>query len=80
MDERKARLERLSIIDPDHYHLLKDEQRKKEEDKLAALILEGLEGESTPLTKQDLADIRAEGLALVEARKKEADERKPSNT
>jgi hypothetical protein len=80
MEERKAKLERISIIDPDHYHLLTDEQRKKAEDKLAALILDGLQGESTPLTKQDLANIRAEGLALVEARKKEADERKPNHT
>ncbi len=73
-DERKARLERLSIIDPDHYHLLTDEQRAKAEDKLLALILEGMEGEATPMTKQDWADIRAEGLARVEARKKERNE------
>jgi hypothetical protein len=80
MDERKAKLERISIIDPDHYHLLADEQRKKEQDKLAALILEGMEGEPSPMTQQDWADIRAEGLTMVEARKKEADETKSSNT
>jgi antitoxin ParD1/3/4 len=70
-DERKARLDRLSIIDPDNYHLLTDEQRAKAEEKLLALILEGMEGEPSPMTAQDWADIRAEGMALVEARKKD---------
>lgn len=65
-DEHESR----AIVNPDHYHLLTDEQRKKAEDRLEALLLEGLEGEATEMTKQDWIDVRERALARVEERKK----------
>jgi hypothetical protein len=42
--------------------------RRKAQSELEALILEGLKGPFSPMTKEDWASIRAEGLKRLEAR------------
>ena len=49
---------------------MQDDQKRKAEDELERLLLEGLESEETLMTAQDWIDIRKEGRALVRARKK----------
>lgn len=51
--------------------LIRDDEKRKAEERLEALLLEGLESEETELTRQDLSDIRKEALAQVKARKKQ---------
>jgi antitoxin ParD1/3/4 len=49
--------------------LVRDAQKRKAEERLAALLLEGLEsGESTPMTGQDWSDIREEVHRRAQAR------------
>ncbi len=50
--------------------LIRQDERRKSQESLEALLLEGLKGEETPLTAKDWAHIRKEGRALVKARKK----------
>ncbi|SFU52766.1 ribbon-helix-helix domain-containing protein [Nitrosospira multiformis] len=72
---REDEYESRAIVNPDHYHLLTPEQRQKAEDKLEALLLEGMEGEATEMTEQDWIDLRKRARARVEERrKKEAGE------
>ena len=50
--------------------LIRDDEKRKAQEKLEALLIEGLEsGEATEMTPQDWADIRAEALKQFEARK-----------
>jgi hypothetical protein len=42
--------------------------RHKSQSELEALILEGLKGPFSPMTKEDWAAIRSEGLKRIEAR------------
>ena len=49
--------------------LIRQDERRKSQESLEALLLEGLKGEETPLTPQDWADIRKEGQARAKARK-----------
>jgi len=46
-------------------------EKRKAEQRLEELLLEGLESEESPLTKQDFEDIRKEALAQLKRRKKE---------
>jgi antitoxin ParD1/3/4 len=50
--------------------LIRDDEKRKAEGRLEALLLEGLSGEQSKLTRKDFADIRAEALALVQKKKK----------
>jgi antitoxin ParD1/3/4 len=50
--------------------LIREDEKRKAEERLAALLLEGLSGEETKLTRKDFADIRAEALAAVQKKKK----------
>jgi antitoxin ParD1/3/4 len=50
--------------------LIRDDEKRKAENRLEALLREGLESEETDLTREDFDDIRSEGLALLKARKK----------
>ena len=50
--------------------LIRDDEKRKAEEQLEALLLEGLSGEETKLTRKDFADIRAEAVALVKKKKK----------
>jgi antitoxin ParD1/3/4 len=49
--------------------LIRDDEKRKAEDRLEALLLEGLESEESPLTREDWAAIRREALARVGAKK-----------
>jgi antitoxin ParD1/3/4 len=50
--------------------LIRDDERRKVQEKLEALLLEGLAGgEATEMTRQDWSEIRAEGLKEFGARK-----------
>lgn len=50
--------------------LIRDDERRKAQEKLEALLIEGIEsGEATKMTRQDWSDIRAEAIKQFEARK-----------
>ena len=46
----------------------KDDETRKAQEELEALLLEGLQGEETPMTAQDWIDIRKEGRARAKGR------------
>lgn len=50
--------------------LIREDEKRKAEARLEALLLEGLETEETELTPQDFDSIRKQALALLKARKK----------
>ena len=50
--------------------LIREDEKHKAEDRLQALLLEGLASKETELTRQDFEDIRKEALARLRARKK----------
>lgn len=50
--------------------LIREDEKRKAQERLEALLLEGLESEASPLTRKDLKDIRNEALALLKTRKK----------
>ncbi len=50
--------------------LIRDDEKRKAEDRLEALLLEGLESDDAPLTSEDWAAIRRDALARVGAKKK----------
>jgi antitoxin ParD1/3/4 len=49
--------------------LIRADEKRKAEEKLETLLLEGLQGEEIPLTKSDWQAIKKEALAQVKARK-----------
>ena len=52
--------------------LIREDEKRKAETRLEALLLEGLESEESDLTPQDFADIRREALARLKSRKKQS--------
>ena len=50
--------------------LIRDDEKRTAETRLEALLLEGLEGEDSALTRQDFDDIRSEALAQFKRHKK----------
>jgi antitoxin ParD1/3/4 len=50
--------------------LIRDDEKRKAEDRLESLLLEGLESDESPLTNEDWAAIRRDALARVGAKKK----------
>jgi antitoxin ParD1/3/4 len=62
-------MQTMNISLPDPLKDFIDEKRKVEE-RLEALLLEGLESDESVLTKQDFEDIRSEALAQLKRRKK----------
>ena len=52
--------------------LIRDDEKRKAEERLEALLLEGLEGEDSELTRQDFDDIRKEALARLKRHKKKS--------
>jgi antitoxin ParD1/3/4 len=52
--------------------LIRNDEKRKAEERLEALLLEGLEGEETPLTRQDFDDIRREAREELKRRKKKS--------
>jgi antitoxin ParD1/3/4 len=51
--------------------LIREDERRKAEERLEALLLEGLESDKSDLTRRDFEDIRKEALARLKARKKQ---------
>ena len=49
--------------------LIRDDEKRKAQDQLEALLLEGLRGDDTPLTRDDWSAIRQAAIAQVKARK-----------
>jgi antitoxin ParD1/3/4 len=50
--------------------LIRGDEKRRAEERLEALLLEGLEGQESPLTREDWTAIRNEALSRVAARKK----------
>ena len=50
--------------------LIRDDEKRKAEEQLETLLLEGLQGEKTELTRDDWAAIRKEARARLAANKK----------
>ena len=48
--------------------LIREDEKRKAQERLEALLLEGLQGEESPLTQEDWASIRREALARARAR------------
>ena len=51
--------------------LIRHDEKRKAEQRLETLLLEGLESEESELTRQDFDDIRKEALAQLKRRKKQ---------
>jgi antitoxin ParD1/3/4 len=50
--------------------LIRDDEKRKAQEKLEALLIEGIEsGEATEMTRQDWSEIRREAVRQFEARK-----------
>jgi antitoxin ParD1/3/4 len=50
--------------------LIRHDDKRKAEERLEALLLEGLEGEESELTRHDFDAIRQEAMAQLKRRKK----------
>ena len=61
---------RYSSVSEYMRELIREDEKRKAEERLEALLLEGLQSEETELTHDDWKDIRKEALAQVKARKK----------
>lgn len=51
--------------------LIRDDEKRKAEERLETLLLEGLESEESELTPRDFAEIRKQALAEFKRRKKQ---------
>jgi len=51
--------------------LIRDDEKRRAEDRLGALLMEGLKSEETRLTRQDFKDVRKQALAQLRRRKKQ---------
>lgn len=51
--------------------LIREDEKRKAQDRLEALLLDGLEGEDSELTHQDFEEIRKEALAQLKRREKQ---------
>lgn len=51
--------------------LIREDEKRKAEERLEALLLEGLQSEESNLTHLDFEDIRKEALVQLKARKKQ---------
>lgn len=49
--------------------LIREDEKRKAEERLEALLLEGLQGKETAVTREDWNAIRKEALATLKARK-----------
>lgn len=61
---------RYSTVSEYIRELIRDDEKRKAEERLEALLLEGLESKESELTRQDFDDIRKEALAQLKLRKK----------
>lgn len=49
--------------------LIRDDEKRKAQEKIEALLMEGIQSEPTEMTRQDWDDIRREALNQFEVRK-----------
>ena len=47
--------------------VIRDDERRKAEEQLEALLLEGMRGEKSELTRQDFEEIRRDALARLKS-------------
>ncbi|MGE0705736.1 MAG: type II toxin-antitoxin system ParD family antitoxin [Vicinamibacterales bacterium] len=59
---------RYSSVSEYMRELIREDERRRAQEQLETLLLEGLAGEKTALTRQDFDDIRREALARVQSR------------
>ena len=52
--------------------LIRDDEKRKAEGRLEALLLEGLDSEESELTRQDFEAIRKEAMSRLKRRKKKS--------
>jgi antitoxin ParD1/3/4 len=50
--------------------LIREDEKRKADERLETLLLEGLSGDESKLTRKDFAEIREEALALVRKKRK----------
>lgn len=50
--------------------LIREDERRKAQEQLESLLLDGLKGERSALTRQDFDDIRRDALAKVKSRQR----------
>lgn len=50
--------------------LIRSDEKRKAEDRLTSLLLEGLQSEESELIRGDFEDIRKEAVAMLKSRKK----------
>jgi antitoxin ParD1/3/4 len=60
---------RYSSVSEYMRELIREDEKRKAQDQLEALLLDGLRGGMTPLTADDFKSIRQNALAIIEARK-----------
>jgi antitoxin ParD1/3/4 len=60
---------RYSSVSEYMRELIREDEKRKAQDQLEALLLEGLRGEKTPLSPEDFKAIRQEAIAAIKARK-----------
>jgi antitoxin ParD1/3/4 len=51
--------------------LIREDEKRKAEERLAAMLLEGMASPETELTRRDFEDIRKEALRRLKARQKQ---------
>ena len=51
--------------------LIRSDEKRKAEDRLEAMLLEGMASQETELTRRDFGDIRKDALSRLKARKKQ---------
>jgi antitoxin ParD1/3/4 len=71
--DRQVAEGRYSSVSEYMRELIRADEKRKAEDRLEALLLEGMNSEETELTREDWRAIRKEALAKIDARKNKAD-------
>lgn len=63
----RERMREADFSNPSDYirHLIREDQKRAAQEKLDALLLQGLSGTPTPLSAEDLAALRAEARRRV---------------
>ncbi len=59
---------RYSSVSESVRELIRADEKRKSQDQLEALLLDGLRGEKTPLAPEDFQAIRQEAIAVIKAR------------
>jgi antitoxin ParD1/3/4 len=68
--EQQVSSGRYSSVSEYVRELVREDEKRKAQEKLEALLLEGIEsGEATAMTRQDWADIRRQAMARIQARR-----------